>query len=104
MSERALIIPIAGTEESWLELYRDMEHNIAEFRLHIMEEGIPIQLWETSIPIPASDTAIDLLKPLKNLGDLCYSLYKTTPDIMEVLPDLAHVLFDFRRFMQTLLE
>ena len=102
MSERALIIPIAGTEESWLELYWDMEHNIAEFRLHIMEEGIPIQLWETSIPIPASDTAIDLLKPLKNLGDLCYSLYKTTPDIMEVLPDLAHVLFDFRCFMQNL--
>ena len=102
MSERALIIPIAGTEESWLELYWDMELNIAEFRLHIMEEGIPIQLWETSIPIPASDTAIDLLKPLKNLGDLCYSLYKTTPDIMEVLPDLAHVLFDFRRFMQNL--
>ena len=102
MSERALIIPIAGTEESWLELYWDMEHHIAEFRLHIIEEGIPIQLWETSIPIPASDTAIDLLKPLKNLGDLCYSLYKTTPDIMEVLPDLAHVLFDFRRFMQKL--
>ena len=102
MSERALIIPIAGTEESWLELYWDMEHNIAEFRLHIMEEGIPIKLWETSIPIPASDTAIDLLNPLKNLGDLCYSLYKTTPDIMEVLPDLAHVLFDFRRFMQNL--
>ncbi|SVC86716.1 uncharacterized protein METZ01_LOCUS339570, partial [marine metagenome] len=45
---------------------------------------------------------IDLLKPLKNLGDLCYSLYKTTPDIMEVLPDLAHVLFDFRCFMQNL--
>ena len=102
MSERALIIPVVGTEESWLELYWDMEHHIAEFRLHIMEEGIPIQLWETSIPIPASDTAIDLLKPLKNLGDLCYSLYKTTPDIMEVLPDLAHVLFDFRRFMQNL--
>ena len=102
MSERALIIPIAGTEEYWLEVYCDMEHHIAEFRLHIMEEGIPIQLWETSIPIPASDTAIDLLKPLKNLGDLCYSLYKTTPDIMEVLPDLAHVLFDFRRFMQNL--
>ena len=102
MSERALIIPIAGTEESWLELYWDMEHHIAEFRLHIIEEGIPIQLWETSIPIPASDTAIDLLNPLKNLGYLCYSLYKTTPDIMEVLPDLAHVLFDFRRFMQNL--
>ena len=102
MSERALIIPIAGTEESWLELYWDMEHHIAEFRVHIIEEGIPNQLWETSIPIPASDTAIDLLKPLKNLGDLCYSLYKTTPDIMEVLPDLVHVLFDFRRFMQNL--
>ena len=102
MSERALIIPVAGTEESWLELYWDMKHHIAEFRLHIMEEGIPVQLWETSVPIPASDTVIDLLKPLKNLGDLCYSLYKTTPDIMEVLPDLAHVFFDFRRFMQNL--
>ena len=102
MSEQALIIPIAGTEESWLELYWDTEHHIAEFRLHIMEEGIPIQLWEMPVPIPKSNTAIDLLKPLKNLGDLCYSLYKTTPETMEVLPDLAYVLFDFRRFMQNL--
>ena len=54
MSEQALIIPIAGTEESWLELYWDMEPHIAEFRLHIMEEETPIQLWEMSVPIPKS--------------------------------------------------
>ena len=85
-----------------MELYWDMEHHIAEFRLNVMEEETPVQLWRTSVPIPTSDAAIDLLKPLKALGDLCYSLYKTTPDTMEVIPDLAYVLFDFRRFMQKL--
>ena len=85
-----------------MELYWDMEHHIAEFRLNVMEEETPVQLWRTSVPIPTSDAAIDLLKPLKALGDLCYSLYKTTPDTMEVIPDLAYVLFDFRRFMQNL--
>jgi len=85
-----------------LELYWDMEHHIAEFRLNVMEEETPVQLWRTSVPVPTSDAAIDLLKPLKALGDLCYSLYKTTPDTMEVIPDLAYVLFDFRRFMQKL--
>ncbi|HIC01876.1 TPA: hypothetical protein EYN09_12075 [Candidatus Poribacteria bacterium] len=85
-----------------MELYWDMEHHIAEFRLNVMEEETPVQLWRTSVPVPTSDAAIDLLKPLKALGDLCYSLYKTTPDTMEVIPDLAYVLFDFRRFMQKL--
>lgn len=79
-----------------------MEHHIAEFRLNVMEEETPVQLWRTSVSVPTSDAAIDLLKPLKALGDLCYSLYKTTPDTMEVIPDLAYVLFDFRRFMQKL--
>ena len=85
-----------------MELYWDMEHHIAEFRLNVMEEETPVQLWRTSVPVPTSDAAIDLLKPLKALVDLCYSLYKTTPDTMEVIPDLAYVLFDFRRFMQKL--
>ncbi|HIA64472.1 TPA: hypothetical protein EYN98_00050 [Candidatus Poribacteria bacterium] len=85
-----------------MELYWDMEHHIAEFRLNVMEEETPVQLWRTSVSVPTSDAAIDLLKPLKALGDLCYSLYKTTPDTMEVIPDLAYVLFDFRRFMQKL--
>ena len=91
-----------------MELYWDMEHHIAEFRLNVMEGWItwripsPVQLWRTSVSVPTSDAAIDLLKPLKALGDLCYSLYKTTPDTMEVIPDLAYVLFDFRRFMQKL--
>ena len=48
-----------------------MEHHIAEFRLNVMEEETPVQLWRTSVPIPTSDAAIDLLKPLKALGDLC---------------------------------
>ena len=54
-----------------MELYWDMEHHIAEFRLNVMEEETPVQLWRTSVPVPTSDAAIDLLKPLKALGDLC---------------------------------
>lgn len=57
-----------GTEELGLELYWDMERHIAGFRLNVMEKESPVQLWETSISILSSDTAInfpDLLKKFR---------------------------------------
>ena len=91
-----------GTEELGLELYWDMERHIAGFRLNVMEKESPVQLWETSIPILLSDTAINFPNLLKNLEDLYYLLYKTALDKMKVIPDLAHVLFYLRLFVQKL--
>ena len=93
-----------GTDESWLELTWNLHHRLAFLTLYTAEGDTPIKCWQHRITIPQMlyEEDTDVLKHIFNLAHLLYSFYAAGPDAVELVPQMADILLDFRLFLEGL--
>ena len=93
-----------GTDESWLELAWNLHHRVAFLTLYTAEGDTPIKCWQRRITIPQMryEAATDVLRHIFNLAHLIYSFYAAGPDAVDLVPQMADTLLDFRLFTEGL--
>ena len=93
-----------GTDESWLELAWNLHHRVAFLTLYTAEGDTPIKCWQRRITIPQMryEADTDVLRHIFNLAHLIYSFYAAGPDAVDLVPQMADTLLDFRLFTEGL--
>ena len=93
-----------GTGESRLELTWNLNHRVAFLTLYTAEGDTPIKCWQRRITIPQMryEEDTDVLRHIFNLAHLLYSFYAAGPDAVDLVPQMADTLLDFRLFTEGL--
>ncbi len=91
-----------GTDESWLELTWNLNHRVAFLSLHTAEASTAIWRRRITIPEMRYEEDTDVLRHIFNLAHLLYSFYAAGPDAVDLVPQMADTLLDFRLFLEGL--
>jgi hypothetical protein len=90
-----------GTDDSFLEISWNLAHRVAFLTLFVAAP-MPVECWQYRFDIPQGLDDVDVLRHLYHLVFVLQSLYQSRLNAVDIVPQLAGALLDFRHFLEGL--